>query len=231
MSSIPEFTIIAALRDELKAVSAGITADDLSHVALIRGGVGPGSAARAVGEAKLAAGARICSTGFCGGLKEGLDVGDIVLATEIQHAESGQRIRIDPATVARAGAALQSAGVKFYAGPIVSVTLPVFRCEDKRALGASSGALAVDMESYAITSANGCVPFVLRAISDAVSDELPAEVSEFLDDKGNVRAGKITRFILKRPANIQRLMELKKRSDAAGSALTAAWKAVWPVLR
>jgi nucleoside phosphorylase len=230
MSPLPALTIVAALRDELQAVSTAIPPAELHRARLIRSGVGPESAARAVAEANVPKWGRICSTGFCGGLADGLNVGDIVVATEILHGGSDKRIAIDAATVKRAVEALQSAGMKFHVGPLVSVPLPVFRCDDKRALGQKTQAAAVDMESYAIAAPGGASPFVLRVISDAVTDELPAEVSEFLDADGNVRAGKITKFIIKRPANIARLMELKKRSDTAAAALTTAWKAVWPVL-
>src|SRR5438477_186309 len=67
---------------------------------------------------------------------------------------------------------------------------------------------------------------VLRTVSDAVTDELPAEVGQFLNEQGDVRVGNITRFIVKRPSNIMRLMELKKRSDIAAKALLVAWNAI-----
>jgi len=235
MPDIPPVIIIGAIRDELAAVAKGISPSELSRANLIRGGVGPDSAARAAAALDLTSAKFVCSTGFCGGLKDGVDVGDIIVATEIQREDSADKISIDAALAGKITAALSSAGVRFHAGPLVSVREPVFLREDKRALGVSSGAIAVDMESFAISSpaakAGGSTPFVLRVISDSVDDELPSEVSQFLDAHGNVRAGKITRFIFKRPTNIARLMELKKRSDTASAALTAAWKAAWPVVR
>ena len=235
MSAVPRVIIIGAIRDELAAVARGISPDTLPVSHLIRGGVGPDSASRAVAGLDFSNVNHVCSTGFCGGLNDGVEVGDIVVATAILRGDSGERVDIDAQLVSAISAALKSAGVKFHAGPLVSVREPVFRCADKRALGTSASALAVDMESFAITSpaakVAGCRPFALRVISDSVDDELPSEVSEFLDADGNVRAGKITRFIFKRPTNIARLMELKKRSDKAGVALSAAWRAVWPVVR
>lgn len=235
MPDLPSVIIIGAIRDELAAVGRGISPSEHSRANLIRGGVGPDSASRAVAGLDFASAKFVCSTGFCGGLKDGVEVGDIIVATEILRGDSVEKINVDATLVGKITAALSSAGVRFHAGPLTSVREPVFLREDKRALGISSGAVAVDMESFAIATpaakAGGCTPFVLRVVSDSVDDELPSEVSKFLDADGNVRAGKITRFIFKRPTNIARLMELKKRSDTASAALTAAWKAVWPVVR
>ena len=88
------------------------------------------------------------------------------------------------------------------------------------------------MESYAVAqaAAGRCPVFALRAVSDAVTDALPPEVAGFLDANGDVRMGKVTRFMLGGPRNIRTLMELKSRSDKAAASLTAAWKAVWPAL-
>lgn len=223
--------IIAALREELAAVTAGIPAEDRALVQMIRGGVGPQSAGKAAAQCN----ARwVCSTGFCGGLTDQLNVGDIVVASAIVDGSAATQtasVTIDPTLVQNVLSALKSAGVVAHSGVITSVRDPVLACDSKRALGQSAAAIAVDMESFAISAACTGKMFVLRSVSDSVNDELPVEVSGFLDAEGNVRAGNITRFVLKRPTNIKKLMELKARSDIAARSLTAAWKAGWPVIR
>jgi adenosylhomocysteine nucleosidase len=223
--------IIAALREELDAAAAGIPLAERFAVELIRGGVGLDSAQRA---AQACQAAWICSTGFCGALNDQLEVGDIVIGAQlIDGAAKSERIApiaVDAALVSAVAGALQSAGLRAHTGAIVSVRDPVFSGDAKRALGVSSGALAVDMESFALHQPGRNI-FVLRTVSDAAGDELPAEVAGFLDEQGNVKAGAVTRFIFKRPTNIKTLWELKRRSDTAAKALTSAWKAAWPELQ
>ncbi len=61
----------------------------------------------------------------------------------------------------------------------------VFSTDAKRTLGKNSNAQTVDMESYALIAS--CVSPIrvmfLRVVSDAVTDELPPEVGEFLTEK------------------------------------------------
>ena len=224
------FAIIAALREELDAAALGISESDRgdrASVQLVRGGVGLDSTRRA---ADACSAEWICSTGFCGALNDSLSVGDIVIASQILDGSEKKSapVSVDAAFVADMVEALKSAGLTPQVGPVISVRDPVFSSEAKRALGQSSGALAVDMESFALAGARKIV--VLRTVSDAVGDELPVEVAGFLDEQGNVKAGNVTRFVLKRPTNVKTLWELKKRSDTAAKALTAAWKAAWPVV-
>ncbi|MCY3023523.1 MAG: hypothetical protein NTW87_31470 [Planctomycetota bacterium] len=107
------------------------------------------------------------------------------------------------------------------------------RGADKRALGLARQALAADMESFAMAERAGTKAAVcaLRVVSDAVGDELPAEVGTFLDEKGSVRVGRVARYALRGPASIRTLRALKARRDRSLAGLTAAWRVVWPLLR
>jgi nucleoside phosphorylase len=226
----PRIAIVCALKEEFAAVEAGLGPDYRARFELIRAGVGPISAARVATElAGRATPPRlIVSTGFCGGLVNDLEVGDVVVGSEIGNANAGSTVSLSNESerkqIAQSLAtALKRNGVRAFLGKTVCSADAIATTEHKRKLG-QGGATAVDMESYALASnRKGCVVFV-RAVSDSVDDELPAEVGEFLDTAGNVRAGKIMRFIFKKPSNILRLMELKKRSDIAAKSLTDAWR-------
>jgi adenosylhomocysteine nucleosidase len=228
--------IITALPAELAAVEAAIPKAERQQVKLICGGEGAENATRAVQQLLSAPDAPplVCSTGFCGGLVEGLAVGDIVLAEAILGPKEGERyaVEFEPLGLDGLRLALSEARVKHQVGAIVSVTEAVCESKRKRELGAMRKALAADMESFAIASAGRAEArvFALRVVSDAVSDELPAEIGTFLDEKGRVRLGSVARFALRSPANARTLLRLKSQMAKAAANLTAAWRAVWAVM-
>jgi nucleoside phosphorylase len=236
--SASKTVILTALREELHAVAAGLP-KGAPGFDVIRGGIGPDSAARAAAAlfTNPEAPKLVCSTGFCGGIADGLAVGDLVVATAIVEGDAQRRERIDvaPELLKRVTDALKSAGIGFHSGVLVSVRDPVLQTSAKRALGRANAALAVDMESYAIADAVRAQPgtafLAMRVVSDAVGDELPPEVAEFLDAEGKVRTTVVARFVLRSPANMKKLWELKGRSDKASKTLTAAWKAVCGAIR
>jgi nucleoside phosphorylase len=179
-------------------------------------------------------------TGFCGGLDEQLAVGALILAdgvtarraleTEPAHAEV---LPTDRAARQAAEGALRRAGLAFHTGLLVTVAQPALRAEDKARLGQATRASGVDMESAAVARVAGekkTAFLVLRAVSDAVHDQLPAEVAGFLDESGRPRATQVLKYAAGGPAHLKELWRLKSRSDQAAGALTAAWKVLLPAL-
>jgi len=227
--------IVTALKEELAAVSAAVPDEDRSGVVLLRGGVGCDAASRAA--QRLTAEANtfrwVCSSGFSGGLIDGLEVGDIVIATQAISSEAETvDMKLGRISTDLIAAELKKAGVRFHFGATLTVRAAVTRTEDKRELGRKHGAIAVDMEAHSLLTGCGSArPLSIRVISDTVNDALPPEVAEFLDEQGNVRMGKVARFMLGGPSNMKTLMALKKRSDIAAASLTKAWRAVWPMLK
>ena len=134
-------------------------------------------------------------------------------------------------TNAMAEAAMKKKGIPCRVGTLASVARPLFNSEEKRVLGRTLNALAVDMESAAVArvaAEHGRAFFALRAISDTVDENLPSEVSDFLDETGEVRSGKVLKFAFHGPKNVRELWKLKRHSDQAALALQGAWKAVLP---
>ena len=93
----------------------------------------------------------ICSSGFCGGLAEGLAVGDIVLADAILGENKNERhaVEFEPGLDALR-LALAGARIRYHVGAVVSVKAAVTKPAEKRRLGVERGAIAVDMESFAM---------------------------------------------------------------------------------
>ncbi len=151
-------------------------------VVLVRSGAGRDAAARAT--QALIAGHRprcVISAGFAGGLQAGLRRGDIILADRVVDV-SGKPLVID---VKVEQPSIEEASA-LRVGTILTVDKIVSRSADKRALGETHAALAADMESWAVGEVcrQDKVPFMaVRIISDAVDEELPAELDHMLKQK------------------------------------------------
>jgi adenosylhomocysteine nucleosidase len=225
----PRLAVITALKEELSSIKSAI---DSVNVLLIRGGVGSRSAASAAESAIAAHPRTIVSSGFCGGLLPGPQVGHVVVATRVLDGSGeGTPIDCDKAGVKQWLNLIEKAGVPCHSGDLTSVSAAVTSVAAKAELARRSGAIAVDMESYAIASLaqKAGIPFLLlRSISDSSDDALPPEVGGFLDENGNVRAGQVAKFAIKGPRNIKMLMTLKSRSDKAVAGLTSAWQSLSP---
>lgn len=234
--SLPRLAIVTALKEEMAAVEAAIPVADRKDVLLIRGGVGWNAAVRVANELNRLPQlpAIVCSTGFCGGVVERLDHGSVLLVTEILGEDAPIRLKVgfEASELEVFSNAISSTGISLYRGAIFTAKRAVIKVDEKQRLAQAWQVSAVDMETYAIASTlkSGMRFFGLRAVSDTVRDELPAEVGGFLDDKGNLRVGNIARFAMGGRDNLKTLWNLKVRADKAAACLTAAWKAVWPVL-
>ena len=96
-----------------------------------------------------AAGGPVALVGFGGGLHPDQRAGDVVVATEIRHPGGRLALPGAPGLLAR----LRNAGVAASGGPIWSADHVVHGAQ--RATLASTGAVAVDMESAALAGACG----------------------------------------------------------------------------
>jgi adenosylhomocysteine nucleosidase len=229
--------IVTALKEEQRAIRKALSKTAEEQARIVRGGVGAASAARAA--AQLLEGPRpvnmLCSSGFCGGLSDGIQVGDVIVAGNVIAPEApGSRMAAHPRSLDLIRHALSNANIRFHVGALAGSRTAVTRRADKRSLGLACGALAVDMESAAVARAAAQANIglvVMRVISDSVLDELPAEVGGFLNEAGNVRVINVAKFALGGPRNIKTLWRLKSRTDQAVASLEAAWRAVWPILQ
>ncbi len=167
----------------------------------------------------------LISAGFCGGLSPELPRHAIVLAGSLLDGQ-GNRLevdlgRLDPGLVARQGV---------HVGPVLQVEQVIRRPAEKRAAGEAHGALAADLESLAV--ADVCrglnVPFLaVRAVSDAVDDELPREVEKLLRQKSRTaQFGAALGAILDRPGSFKEMVRLHANALAASDRLAGFLAAV-----
>ena len=130
-----------------------------AYTTLVHTGIGPRRSIRAA--RRLDPRARVVA-GVGGGLAEGIEPGDIVVATEVRGPD-GLSVRC-PSAPLIAGA-LRRQDLRVHCGPIVSVKLVIHGAAERRRQ-ARSGALAVDTESAWLVPLAGTPFAVVRAISD-----------------------------------------------------------------
>ncbi|MCZ4119099.1 phosphorylase family protein [Streptomyces sp. H39-S7] len=133
--------VVCALGVERFALRGGDRTGAAGPVALLRTGMGPQAAGRAVTEALRAPHLRdaaVLATGFCAGLSPGMRPGDLVVSDETHGA-------------GRLAAALEAAGHTVHTGRLAGSDHVVRGAE--RSVLRSTGAIAVDMESTAILRA------------------------------------------------------------------------------
>jgi adenosylhomocysteine nucleosidase len=208
---------IAARSASVKAVVSGGEAThlaDLIEAAITEGGRG------------------ILSFGIAGGLGEDLPSGTCLIGSEVVHA--GKLYRADPAWTAHLAQRLtisrlerlqhrshrqathrqrQGGGNTQPARPAVHRLAGVDRvlsmpC-DKRALGAATGAAAVDMESHIVAdlAARHGLPFaVLRVIADPVGRAIPRAALLATRPDGTINAGACWRSLVREPGQVPALL-------------------------
>ena len=151
----------------------------------------------------------VISTGFSGALSAEVRRGDIVMANQLVDSDNNSlsvELQIDPQALA------ESPGV--HLGRLLTVDQLVRRRDERLQLGSQYGALAVDMESFAVA----CVCrrektrfLAIRAISDGVDDRLPAEIDCLLDQKTMAsRLGAVTGALFRRPSVAKDMWKLKE---------------------
>ena len=134
---------------------------------------------------------RVINTGIAGSLDAGIDIGDIVLSTDVLHHDMDATgfgyapgevpqlgtavFKADPQLRAAAAQAVQekAPGVQLFEGRIVSGDQFICEKDRKEAISRTFGGLCVEMEGAAIAQAayvNGLPFVILRAISDQADE-------------------------------------------------------------
>jgi 4-hydroxy-3-methylbut-2-enyl diphosphate reductase len=134
--------VLAPLRVEAAALRRGVG----STGRVVVTGMGPAASERAVRALDGAADGPVAVVGFCGSLRDGVEPGDVVVASEVR----GPTGVVSLPSAAAVSHSLRRTGLKVHVGPILSTDHVVRGAE--RTERATDGALAVDMESFWLVS-------------------------------------------------------------------------------
>jgi adenosylhomocysteine nucleosidase len=234
--------ILAALGEELSPIEKALTGRRLIRegggaylagtlaghpVAVARTGIGARSARRVADWlARTASPSLLIAVGFCGGLREGLAAGDLVLAEEIYEppAPEGEGPREWQVEQDLLGAVLAAvpAGLRVERGRIVTARTILTSSAEKRSFGDRHGALAVDMESSGVARAanvHDLKAIYARAVVDDLAYDWPLDFGPLLTPEGRLRPLKALAAILRRPSALKALPDLRGRARLAASSL------------
>jgi nucleoside phosphorylase len=211
--------ILTAIPEELAAIRRALA--DSAGVALTCTGDGPKRAAS--GAATFLERHRpsaVLGAGLGGALSPGLSIGDLVASRRVRF-EVGDAATPDPRLLERAIAA----GAR--PGTLVTVDRPIVTAAAKAVLAgtvAADDVMVADMESaaWAREAAVRGIPYlVVRAVSDAADEELPAFFAEALGTDGSIRRGEVARRALLEPSSWGTLLRMRRRLHDCSAALGA----------
>lgn len=186
---VARLALIVPLALERQCLSAGSGAQSGTVISISQSGQGADNAARAAHTAIEQGATALMSVGVAGALVPGLSAGAAVIPDAVIDADSGRRFECSVSWSSAMRKCVDPMG-DVYSGTLLGVSKVLATPSAKATAASRFGSIACDMESAAIaaTASAAQVHFaVLRVISDAVSDELPGDVSGWVDRFGNAR--------------------------------------------
>ncbi|MFE6133404.1 1-hydroxy-2-methyl-2-butenyl 4-diphosphate reductase [Streptomyces sp. NPDC056437] len=187
--------IACALGIEKAALHSGDRSGARGPVTVLRTGMGPQNAERAVRTALSATamgGAPVVASGFCAGLAPGMHPGDLIVADETRHPAGTSRCTDTELLVKAVARAVPGRAV--HCGPLIGSD-HVVRGPERAALYAT-GAIAVDMESaVTLRTALGAGPRPVAAVR-VVVDAPEHELVRIGTVRGGISAFRVLRAVL-----------------------------------
>ncbi|MEE2894517.1 MAG: nicotinate (nicotinamide) nucleotide adenylyltransferase [Planctomycetota bacterium] len=146
--------------------------------------------------------------GLAGGLDPTLQSGTIVVVDEVVDPQG--QVTVPPLAPAITG--------PFERARVATAGRLVCSAEAKLALGRSTGARIVDLESNhfaELARTRGWLWGVLRVVADTAEEAIPASLSRFVDHEGRTKIGAVAREIFQRPSLIPMLRRIGRQSRTA----------------
>ena len=154
----------------------------------------------------------VLSTGYAGALREGMTVGDVVMANSVVDTH-GHELAVDMKMPPQKG---------LHVGRFVTSDEMVRLVSNKRLLGEKHSAIAVDMESLAVAQVCRQTKtrfLAVRTLSDDMSADLPPEILSVIGKSGSLRLGAAIGSLWRRPGSIKDMWRLREAAFTAGETL------------
>jgi adenosylhomocysteine nucleosidase len=164
----------------------------------------------------------VLAMGFCGGLADNLRPGCLSLTRQFLAQNEETVFSATDIFAGQARQTLMTGTVPFVEGNSLTVDNIVRSSRRKRSLAKEYGVATVNMEDYwlALACNRAGVPFIsIRAVVDAVNDDLPAFVEEFATADDSGRGLGIALGAIKRPGNVLSLLSMAKKASSAKKSL------------
>jgi len=160
----------------------------------------------------------LISSGFAGGVREDLEIGDLFLAenfSDRQLLSTAERVLRDR---------------RVHAGKLFTSKAIADSAAERDKIARVSGAMAVDMETETIAQAcvaRGIPLLSLRAISDAPRQPFPVPLNVLFDiERQQTDTSRLASYLLKHPIAIWRLIRFAHQIARARESLTDAIVAI-----
>lgn len=157
------------------------------------------------------------AAGFSGSLRPKFKVGDVLAAEAVQFLGKSKTLQSNRNLARHA----EQDGAIF-ARMLLTADHVVRTREEKSSL--APFAEFVDMESFGVFTAAheiGRPAVAIRVISDGHNGELPRDVELTMTKRGQVKIGRVVRYLSKYPASLPALIRLGRDSRTAAEALAA----------
>jgi adenosylhomocysteine nucleosidase len=205
-----------------------------TQVALVKTGIGVRNARATAGRAlqHLQKVELVIATGVAGALRDGIEVGGVVLANRLltRHGDTFEPeliLNVPRDWYDTFASALSASKIAYTAGAMLTSRRALALPADKHAAATQSGAVAVDMESaiVALEAQSRGLPFVcIRTILDTASEEISGAL--LADENGHVRKLAAARALLTSPSTVAGAIRLTRNLRLATKALSHAIEAV-----
>ncbi|MDD2335087.1 MAG: phosphorylase [Geobacteraceae bacterium] len=200
---------------------------DGRQITLIESGMGTKKASEATEELISYAPPRILiSAGLGGGVRKGLDVGDVVIAGQALALRKGgisTAATLENESMLRVlSESLAGHPFRIEGGTTVTTRSIVHKGRADQLIAREVVNPVLDMETSAVaeTAARIGIPlFAVRAISDAAGEELLFSLDEITDQELNIRISKVLISIAKKPRILSQMLRLAKNAKLAGNNL------------
>jgi len=211
---------------------------------LVQGGVGRKNAVKAANYLlEYVKVDLLISAGVAGGIRHGLNVGDLIVAESVGHSNQcdfdGEELQLESDYVCNkevfqlARQLSYDMELKFHFGSLLTVDKVISSTSTKKRIGEQNSFLAVEMESAAVAGVahrKGVKFAAIRSISDDIDDDLYLDYEAIMSDEGKVKVASIALEVLKNPQKLSLLRRLNKQTRKAAKSLALFMSELIPII-